>query len=258
MKDVLRLIAWGISLAIPLGFFPLQAEARQKVVATNSWTAAFARAAGAEEVEMLAPADAVHPPEYELRPSDVQKVRDADLLVYAGYEVLMRTIFENFDKAEEELIKIQTSYAPAVLKRSILTIARAAGTRNKAERSLEKLDRFFRRAIAALKAQNLHGAKVLVHFHQRPLIEALGFEILGVFGPAPLEAKQLGEFGGLTPRLIIDNAHNPTAFPLEEIINVPAVGLINFPPTLPDGGEEGTSLSDVLEYNFNKILEGMK
>ncbi len=47
------------------------------VVATNSWTGAFARAAGAKNVVILAPFDMEHPSEYELRAADIPLVVNA-------------------------------------------------------------------------------------------------------------------------------------------------------------------------------------
>ena len=254
MKVTFQSIIIGFTLVFSLMSFPLEGETEKNVLATNAWTAAFAQAAGVEKVESLAPVDAVHPPEYELRPSDVKKIREANLLIYGGYENLMRSVFENFEKTEEELIKIETSYDPAVLRRSILAIAEKTHTKSEAERSLKELDGFFQRAIAILKEENLYGGKVFVHFYQRPLAEALGFDILGIFGPEPLRAKQIEELGNLNPRLIIDNVHNPLSLPLEEITKAPSAALINFPGYPIAGIPRITTLVDVLEYNFSRIL----
>ncbi len=50
-----------------------------RVVATTPWTAAFALAAGVENVRVLAPYEMQHPPEYELRASDVVRVQIDEL-----------------------------------------------------------------------------------------------------------------------------------------------------------------------------------
>ena len=44
--------------------------APKKVVASTSWSAAFADIAGADEVESIAPVNLRHPPEYEITVSD--------------------------------------------------------------------------------------------------------------------------------------------------------------------------------------------
>jgi len=48
-----------------LPFF-VPAQKKINVLATNSWTAAYARAAGVEQIDQLAPSTLQHPAEYEL------------------------------------------------------------------------------------------------------------------------------------------------------------------------------------------------
>jgi len=242
-------------LIVFLAVQPCFSEGSPRVLATNSWTAAYAAAAGVEGVEILAPADMVHPPEYELLPSDVKKVHDADFLIYAGYEVLMKSVFESFEKPEDELIRIQTGYNPELMRRSILAVAGRTGNRAEALRSIDEIEAFFRDTREALRQKGIFGVRVLVHFHQRPLAEALGFEIAGVFGPAPMEVGQLRKLGSLEPLFIIDNAHNPIAVPLAEITGAPAAELINFPGLYNDK-EAGNfmSLIGVLTHNRNILL----
>ena len=101
----------------------------------------------------------------------------------------------------------------------------------------------------------LYGKPVIVQFHLKPLIKALGFEIIGVIGPAPLEVRQIAEMGKLKPELIIDNAHNPAAGPVSEITGVKTVELINFPGYLNDDGTRcPDSLTGVLIYNSNRLF----
>ena len=231
------------------------AAAADDVLATNSWTAAFVEMSGGEAVQ-LAPSSMTHPPEYELKPSDVKKVRDADYLVYAGYEVLMKTVFYSFGKPEETLIKIFTSYSPEVLEKSVLLIAERLGTTAEAELRIAEYNDRISAARGQLKAAGLFGQPVLVHFHQKPLADALGFEIKGVFGPQPLEVKQIAEMAKADVTLIFDNAHNPMAAPLEEILAIDAVELVNFPGfPLEDGSTVPETLTEVMEYNVNKMLQ---
>ena len=228
--------------------------AAEEVLATNSWTAAFVQMAGGT-ARQLAPSDMEHPPEYELKPSDVKKINDADLLVYAGYEVLMKTVFDSFAKPEEQTVKIITSYSPDVLEKSVLSIAEKLGTLPEAKKNIEAYRHEFESAADKLKAAGLFGVPVLVQFHQEPLARALGFEILGVFGPQPLEVGRIAKFGKLKPRLIIDNVHSPMAAPLEEILGIKAVELVNFPGfSNADGTVSPETLTGVLKYNVVKLI----
>jgi hypothetical protein len=84
-------------------------------------------------------------------------------------------------------------------------------------------------------------------------LEELGFDILGVFGPAPLEARQIVELSKEKPVFIIDNSHNPVGSPLRETLpDAVYVVFSNFPDSEQAGG-----LLDVLRSNreaLNKPL----
>lgn len=233
----------------------LFAEAESEVIATNGWTAAFVKMAGGEP-DQLAPSDMTHPPEYELKPSDVMKIRSANLLVFAGYEVLMKTVFESFDTSDDKLLQIVTSYAPDVLEKSVLAIAERLGTSVEAGLQVDSYRVLINKSKEQLKEAGLYGKKVIVNFHQKPLAESLGFEVIGVFGPQPLEAKKISELGKLNPDLLIDNIHNEMAGPLKEIFHVPAAVLVNF-PGYPGVDAEVDSLPAVVAFNVTQLLESM-
>ena len=234
--------------------FPAAADNGVNIIATNSWTAAFVKMAGGEAVQ-LAPSNMEHPPEYELKPSDVLKIKNSDLLVYAGYEVLMKTVFDSFDIPEDKIIRIDTSYSPELLEKSIMLIAERLGTSAEAEKNISEYRAALADSRSRLKQLGRFGAPVLVQFHQKPLATALGFEILGVFGPQPLEVRQIAELGQTKPVLIIDNAHSPMSAPLEEILGIDAVELVNFPGySLDDGTTVPVSLTGVLQYNVKELI----
>jgi zinc transport system substrate-binding protein len=81
MKNRLHIIALLILLSLPC-----QAAASPVVVAATGWAAAFARAAGAEDVLVIAPENLQHPPDYDPKPSDLLRLRDADFIVLGGFE----------------------------------------------------------------------------------------------------------------------------------------------------------------------------
>ena len=243
-------LVWMIGLLLAVSGFlyagPLDKE-DSLVVATTSWTAAFARAAGIENIRVLAPYELQHPPEYELRPSDIEAVSHAALIIYAGYEVMVTKIVEAVGIDKNKLVQITTDHRLGTIRQSVRKIAAAAGTADKAEVNLGEIETFFddwKREISA-------GIPVLVHFFQRPLAEELGYEIVGIFGPAPLEARQITDLSGKSPGLIIDNRHSPVAGPLKETLQgVPQVFFRNFP-----GSEEAGSLLDVLRSNREALKQ---
>jgi zinc transport system substrate-binding protein len=152
---------------------------------------------------------------------------------------------------QEKMLRITTQYDWPSLRTSVLKIAEAAGTTAKAEEHLHRIEAWYRNAKQELEKQGLLGVPVLVHLFQKPFAEELGFEIRGVFGPAPLEARQIGEAAKHRVHFILDNKHNPVATPVSEVLpNATYCQLINFP------GSEGTvSLEDVLQYNLNALLK---
>ena len=215
----------------------------QPVVATTAWTAAYAQAAGASEVSVLAPYEMAHPPEYELRPSDIQTIADATLVIYAGYEVMVDRLVSSSGEGATTL-RITTGYTREIMNAAITAIADALGTQTEATESLAELDRFLSEWSDELRDSGLLDRPALVHFHQRGLAEELGLNVVGVFGPAPLEARQISELTGMEPTLIVDNGHNTIAAPIAETTGAAVAVWINFP------GTAGTrTLLDVLAYN---------
>ncbi len=172
-----------------------------------------------------------HPPEYELKPSDVSAVANADLVIYAGYERAVPRIVEAVGGRTIALLKVGTDNSLATIRATVTAIARAAGTEAEAARNLAAVEAFYDEWKRELASQGLAGAPVLVHAMQRPLAVELGFRIEGVFGPAPLEAAQIRGLSQSSVRLVIDNGHDPVASPLKETIRgARFVELINFPP----------------------------
>ncbi len=257
MFRVTKIIVVTLLLALPFVSVSGAGSAllSQEVLATNSWTAAFARAAGVESISQLAPSNMLHPPEYELKASDVKKIREAALLIYAGYEVLMKTVFDSFDKDEGTMLKIVTSYNPKLVRRAVMTIGQKAGNPAKAAAFADAYDVRMAAAVSRLKDKGHYGKSVLVHFHQQALIRALGFNVLAVFGPAPLTAGDLRALGKQAPDLIVDNGHNPMAGPIAEITGAPVIALVNFPGGSDEAGNPvPATLDGVLSYNTDRLF----
>ncbi len=219
------------------------AAAPVRVVATNTWTAAFAAAAGATDIVTLAPSALRHPAEYELKPSDVAALRGAGLIVYSGFEVMARKLADAAGSQSIRMLKIDADYTPAVIRASIGAIADALGTPEAGRRSIAELEAFLSSWKAELGAAGLGGSTIVVHVFQAPLMNELGFTVGGVFGPGPLEAAQIAALSQTGARLIVDNWHNEAGGPLRETMKSAGyASLINFP------GADGTkTLLDVLK-----------
>ncbi|MDE0219963.1 MAG: ABC transporter substrate-binding protein [Spirochaetaceae bacterium] len=214
------------------------------VVASTEWTAAFARAAGIVEVTVLAPAASRHPAEYQLRPSDLRAVAAADALIFAGYEAMAARLRELALK-DATVLRIDTDYSLATLRRSLAALQAAGGTTEAAVANLRMIAEEYAAWRAELAARDLAGAPALVHRFQEPLARELGFDVVAVFGPLPPQAAALASLAEAEVALIIDNHHNAVAAPLAEM-HAPAraVAFLNFP------GAAGTAtLLDVVRHN---------
>jgi len=241
------LLAALVLLGIAL---PLSAQQSSlRVVATNSWTAAFAAAAGAVDIVTLAPTDLRHPAEYELKPSDVAGLQGAGLIIYTGFEVMAKKVAEAAGSQKIRMLQIGADYSLATMRASILAIADVTGTQAQARASIASLESFMTSWKAELKGAGLLGAPVVVHLFQQPLMAELGLEVKGVFGPGPLEAAQITKLSPTGARFIVDNWHNEAAAPLRETMKAARyMSLINFPG--PDGTK---SLLDVLSDNRARL-----
>ena len=219
------------------------------VVATSSWSAAYARAAGAEKVVTLAPFDMVHPSEYELRPGDIPTLRDAGLIVYAGYEIVTERLRKGLDLPAEKLMQIDTDYNYESMEKSILKIAVRLGTEDVAHKNLLEIRRILDEARKKSEAKGMSGQPVIVHRFQTSLARELGLSPVLIFGPASPEASEFVAVSKSEAPLIIDNMHNPVGQPFKDILpGVRYVQWMNFP------GQKGTkTITDVIRYNASLI-----
>jgi len=241
MKTRVLLIAAFFALSTVAGpAQTLQKDAR--VVATNGWTAAFAAAAGARDIVTLAPVGLRHPAEYELKPSDVARLKGAKLIVTTGFEVMAKRLAETAGSRRIRVLRIDADYSLATLRTSILAVANVLGTQDQARVAIADLETFLSSWKQELRDDGLYGAPIVVHVFQQPLMTELGFTIKGVFGPAPLEAAQIAKLSTEKVTYIVDNWHNEVAAPLRETMpGARYASLINFP-----GPDDTKTLIDVL------------
>lgn len=244
---LLRVLCLLLLLA-PWGIFAEGAQEipSEKVIATTAWTGAFALLAGIDEVEVLAPYELQHPPEYTLSPGEIAAISNAELVIFAGYETMLERLRASTG-ADTVLLQIKTVNTPPVIAESVRAIAAAAGDPETAEENITRVQGFYREWRE--EAATLKDRPAVVHFHVRPMAEALGLNVADVFGPAPLEAAQLKRLSESGALLIIDNWHSDIGAPLAELLpEADRVEWINFP------GKDGTrTIEDVLKFNREEL-----
>jgi hypothetical protein len=220
----------------------------QRVVASTSWTAAFARAAGATQVTTIAPAELQHPPEYDIKPSDLEAVGNAALVVYGGYEKFARRLAETSAGSGTRTLQVFTDNAPGAVKAQARRIAEAIGTVSVHEQWIVGFD-----ALAEQVRREVQAAwpdrRAVVQKMQRSFAEWLGFEVVGEFGPAEPSPAVVLDLVRAKPALVIDNYHNPSGRAIAESLKAPYAALINFP------GKDGTrSIEDLYRHNAQLLL----
>ena len=231
---------------------PVKNEAM--VVATNSWTAAFAKTAGAGNIVVLAPFEMVHPSEYELRAADIPLIIHAKIIINAGYETMVNRLQSGMDLKKEVLVKIDTDYSMATIEKSVMEIARRLGTEKIALQNLDSIRRLITDGRAQFEKSGLNSTPVLVNFFQQSIVKEMGFGVAAIFGPGSLEAADIDRLAKLRYGMIVDNFHNPVGKPLLDIKSGVAYRqLLNFP-----GSHQTTGLQDVIRYNILQLNLSME
>jgi zinc transport system substrate-binding protein len=219
------------------------------VVATNSWTAAFAKAAGAKNVVVLAPFEMAHPAEYELRPSDIPLIVHAKVIIFAGYETMVKRLQSGLELKPEVLVKIDTDYSMATIEKSVMDIAQRLGTEKTALQNIDSIRHLLLEGRARFDKSGLNGARVLVNFFQQSIVKEMGFAVAGVFGPASLEAGDIDKMAKTGSTMIIDNQHNPVGLALAKVTTRAVYRqLLNFP-----GMNQTVTLLDVIRFNIRQL-----
>lgn len=252
MNGLKKSVAFSFCLLLAVSWILLpanRAKAEDKiiVVASTSWTGAIAKAAGADEVRILAPFELKHPPEYDYRPSDIARLRQTHLLVYGGYEPFVEKLAAAAGFPRERLIAIHTSNNPDNLKKQARLLAERMGTQ-KREVIWEKA---FEKALADIQKQakknNNSRKRVLVQKYQLPFVKWLGFNVIGAFDTDELSPNKVMRYALMKPDMVIDNFHNPQGKPIAEIARCDYAAIINFPSA------NAPSLIELLKENAARL-----
>lgn len=242
-----KLLCVSLALLLSAGLFARAArDETPSLVASTSWTAAFADLAGVDDLIAIAPASLSHPPEYELVPSDIVAIQSAKYFVYAGYERMMNTISEGIASKDRLDIKINTGNDRANVIEQAELIASITGTAPRYESYVAMLDA----AEASAAELGLGSLRVLCHAMQVPLAEDLGLNVVATFGGNEVTASQIEAAAGTAYDLIIDNVHNPISGPLAEVSSAKVVVWRNFPEAVERGALEKT-----VRANIEALLE---
>jgi ABC-type Mn2+/Zn2+ transport system permease subunit len=218
------------------------------VVASTSLAGAIAKSAGAKEVRVIVSSEMRHPPEYDLKPSDLLKFEGAKVVVYGGYERMVSKLIETSKNKNILAIQINTETSPENLILQARRISEVLKT-EKEEQVWEK--RFLEKLKELQKKTNLFsGKRAIVHRFAHPFAQWAGLHILQIVSPGELTPKVIGDAIAKTPELVVDIYHFPVAQVIAENAKCKYVQVINFP-----GVENTKTLEDIFQYNLTQLIK---
>ncbi|WP_113703694.1 metal ABC transporter solute-binding protein, Zn/Mn family [Nonomuraea lactucae] len=199
-----------------------------KVVAASTWEAAFAKAAGATDISVIVPPGVQHAADYDPKPSDLAKVAEADVVLYAPFEGFAGKLKEAAG-SKARLVEVALDNAPDKVKAEVRRLGGEFGTADAAAKWTATFDT----AYAALKQKVTSAAKdakpvIVTQAFVAWAADLAGAQPAGVYGPQPPTAGQVAELAAKKPALILDNSAMPGGDALASV-GAKRVVINNFP-----------------------------
>jgi hypothetical protein len=243
MSIFMFLMGWILFLNLPT-----TASAQEAVVASTSLAGAIAKAAGAKEVRVIVSSEMRHPPEYDLKPSDLFRFEGAKVVIYGGYERMVSKLLETSKSKNILAIQINTDTSPE----NLISQARKISGILKTEKEEQFWEKKFLEKLKELqkKIAPFSGKRVVVHRFAQPFAQWAGLQIVQIISPGELTTKVIGDAIAKNPELVVDIYHFPVAQVIAENAKCKYMQVINFP-----GIENTQSLEDIFEYNSEKLLQ---
>ncbi|MCX6014020.1 MAG: ABC transporter substrate-binding protein [Chloroflexales bacterium] len=201
-----------------------------KIVASTSWVAAFAKAAGATDITVIAPSNLQHPPDYDPKPSDLVAVNDADFVLMAGFEGFAKRMLEAVGGDSPKLITVATENSPDAIHKEVTRLAELFGTQDHAKAYLADFDTQYADLAAKVKTRVGDAKPVVVtQLFMTPFVFFAGLTPAGSYGPMPMTPEELKKLSDLKPTMVFENSHMPAGQAIIEATGATKVDLINFP-----------------------------
>jgi len=238
---------WSFLFCVIL-FCPAAPMAKEIVAASTSLAGAIAKAAGAKEVRVITPGEMRHPPEYDLRPSDLLKFEGADIVIYGGYERMVQKLLETSKNRNVLAIQIDTETSPENLMNQAQKISKILGTEK--ERQAWEENFVERLKLLKKKISPYSGRKAVVHRFAQPFAQWAGLHVVQIISPGELTPKVIADAVMQKPELVVDILHFPNAKVIAENAECKYIQVINFP-----GVENTKTIEDIFEYNSTQLLK---
>lgn len=217
------------------------------VVASTSWAGAFATAAGAKNVTLVAPASVPHAPDYDPKPSDLAKIATADYVLYAPFDSFAPRLNEAAG-GQAKTVELNLENTPQNIRAEVTRLGELFGTTAQATEWLATFDRRYAELSAQVKAAEPQPApNAVAHAFMTYWGEFAGLPVKGTFGPEPVTPGQLAQLTALRPGVVLANAHIPSN---PDIAGARTIELINYPAA-------DLSLLGVFEENTRRLTDAL-
>ncbi|MCK8680029.1 metal ABC transporter substrate-binding protein [Streptomyces lichenis] len=200
-----------------------------RVVVTTTWEGAFAKAAGAKDIEVIVPQSVHHAPDYDPKPSDLAAVAAADFVLYAPFEPYAEKIKEAAG-SKAELVEVGLDNDPVRMKAEVTRLGEKFGTGGAATAWKKDFDTEYAALGKELKAAWPGGSSpnVVSQVFTTWAARLAGAGLVGTYGPEPVTPAQLGELSAKKPALVLENAHMSTG-PVLPGSGAEQVAIANYP-----------------------------
>jgi zinc transport system substrate-binding protein len=227
-------------------------HAHPVVVATTTWEAAFAEAAGAEDVKVIVPPSVHHAPDYDPKPSDLTAVAEADFVLYAPFEPFAAKI-EEAAGSRAELIEVDLDNSADKVKAQVQALGQRFGTTEAAQAWTATFSSDYDKLSGDVRSAWPGGKQptVIAQVFSTWAADLAGAQIVGTYGPEAVTPGQLAELTAKKPRFVLDNAHMSTGTVLPDS-GVAQVSIVNY----PDQGENLLSVYRNAATTLKKAFSG--
>lgn len=199
------------------------------VAAATNWAAAFARAAGAEHVVVIAPENLQHPPDYDPKPTDLLRLKDARFILLGGFEGFAARL-RDAAGSDAQMVEVRLINDPENIHAEVRRLAELFGSQDRAEVFLREFDAEYGRLHLELRQYfSGRGNRAVAHKFMGEWAKFAGLELLGTYGPGQVQPSDVLRLSKLQPNLVLDNAHMPSGAPIAEAAGAGRCLLLNFP-----------------------------
>ena len=216
-------------------------------------------------VEVIA-SPTICPAHYDVRPSDVEKIRHASLILYHGFEPWIKDLVKA-SGSEAPMVKVLGPWnTPKVLKDRYVAVANALrdylgiDVSDRLDKCLKGIDEVDKWLKEYAEEHGFINTPVVSMLWQKAFITYLGFKVVAAFKPPEMvSAKEYSEVvenatksGAL---LVIDNLQSGTELGKKVANEVGAieVALTNFPKTAPGLN----NVTKVMKYNAKLLADAL-